>query len=253
MRKLISVIAIVLIVPMLSFAIEINEILQKWEDSTYRAERIFLEKYGDDAVRMRYEVVYKWGTDKVVKVDSPQEIVWLRNDDGCWIGNEVLYVVPIDIKDLEDIALEAAQEADNIKLKEDDDGYTLVFSTDRGSFFIKLNEDFLPVLIRRKVMKLTMEMEYKEYYEEVPEEEEVKKELKLSNKKAFPEEIAKILRRLEWFSIEKDPAAITIKGVYRNRIIHIEITPMRRDKFRRFGRYFIFSKDKQFMEDLLGQ
>lgn len=253
MKRLLSVILAGIVFWTLSFAVEVSEILQRWENSTYKAERIFLEKYGDDAVRMRYEIVYKWGTNKIVKVDSPQEIVWLRNDDGCWIGSEVLYMVPIDIKDLEDIALEAAQEASDVKLKEDNDGYTLVYSTDRGSFFIKLSKDFLPLLIRRKLMKLTMEMEYKEYYSEVPKEEEVKKEFKLSDKKAFPDEIARILRRLEWFSIEREPDSIVIKGVYRNRMISIDITPLRRGRFRRFGRYFVFSKDKEFMEDLLGQ
>jgi len=253
MRKFTGAIAIVLVLSTLSFAIEVSEILQKWENSTYKAERIFLEKYGEDAVRMRYEMVCKWSTDKIVKVDSPQEVIWLRNDDGCWIGKKVLYAVPIDIKDLEDIALEAAQEADEIKLDEDDDGYMLSFTTDRGSFFIKLNRDFLPLIIRRKLMRLTMEMEYKEYFDEVPKEEDVKKEFKISNKKAFPDEIARILRKLEWFSIEREPETIIIKGVYKNRMIYIEIAPIGRERFRRFGKYFVFSKDKEFMRDLLGQ
>ena len=253
MRKFLSVILIIGVFSVFVFAIDISEILQKWEESEYKAERLFLEKYEDEVVRMRYEVVYKWTADKLVQVDSPRKIIWFRSDYGCWMGDEVLYYIPLEIKDLEDIALEAAYEATDIKLEKVEDDYILEFSADRGNFLVKLNEDFLPILIKRELVKLTMEMEYKEYYDEVPEEEETKKEYRFSDKKAFSEEIARILKKLEWFSIEEEPNSIRIKGVYRNRIIDINIAPMRKGKFRKFGKYFIFSKDKEFMDELLGQ
>ncbi len=247
MKRILSL--LVLMLTLSVFSIDLTEAIEKLDALSYKVERVFIEKLKDESVKLRFETVYKWGENKVVFVMSPEKIIWIRKDGQYWLGKDVLLYSPVDLKDLEDIAIEELESSD-AKIKSSGEGYTITFKTDKGTFKITLDRDFRPVKIEREIMGIKMELDYKEYYDDVPSIKQVLKGLKLSDELAFPQEIGDILSMLSWFSISFEDGTIVVKGIFDGKLVSISISPKPHERFLKYGQIYINSSDEQILEEL---
>ena len=203
------------------FAITKEDIAEIWRSSQYVAYRFFVEE--SDFPKIRYEKVYKNGDDKLVFVLNPKSLVWVRTDDGCWMGNEVLYKVPSGIKDLEDVALEALEESTGATIVEGDGWYMLEYETRKGYFKVDIDEAGVPMDIYREIDGIVMKMDIKPLLEDVEDFKALLKGRKLSDKLAFPRELGNIFKIFDWFSMEEGNERIVIKGIIDGKWHEVEV------------------------------
>ncbi len=235
---------------LLSFSVSLNEIAEKLVDLNYKAERVFIEKPKAGAVKMRLETVYKWGENKIVFIMAPEEVTWVRKEDEYWLGNDVLLYSPVDLKDLEDITLEELLSAPQVAIKEEQGNHLITFVTDKGKFELVLDEDFRPLRIVRSILGIKMEMEYREYFEDLPSMEEILAKLKLSDELAFPKEIGDVLMLLDWFTLFKEDNVIHIKGIFKGTFVDISISSQPFPGSLKYGNIYIKTENKDIMKNL---
>lgn len=193
------------------FGITKEGISEIWRSSQYVAYRFFVEE--SDSPKMRYEKVYKDGDDKLVFVLNPKDLVWVRMDGDCWMGEDVLYLVPSGIKDLEDVALEALEESTSATILEGDGWYMVEYRTRKGYFKVDIDESGIPMDIYRKIDGVVMKMEINPLMEDVKDFKSLLDGRELSNKLAFPRELGDVFKIFDWFSMEGDGEKILVKGI----------------------------------------
>ncbi len=250
MRRIALFLIFIIAFSSLVVAFELDGIISTYENSEYTAKRVFIEESEIFGVKMRYETVYKWGTDKLVVVSAPSEVVWLRKDDESWMGKDgTLYRMPIILKDLSDLAFELLQAATDVEVEEELDEIFIRFTSIKGKFEIII-KDSSPYKITRELNGIKMELEYKEY-EETQGKDDILRNYTLSDRYAIPEELGVVLELLDWFVIEgKEDGVISIKGIYHGKLIDLKISLVESEGCVKVGNYCIYSDCKEFLEEL---
>ncbi len=246
MRKLITPI---LILASLAFSIMADEILQIWKESEYVSFRFFVEE--SKYPKMRYEKVYKMGEDKVVFVLNPSEIVWVREDGKCWMGDEKLYVVPSGIKDLEDVAIEALEEATDATIVEADGWYILEYSGEKGSFDVEIDEAWIPIRIARRIDGVEMKMTFEPLLEDVPSFQDLLKGREMTDELAFPEDFGRVLTLFDWFATSREGDLMKIEGIIEGKWHEVLVGFEEFEGAVRFGKIYVRS-DQEVLKLLEG-
>ena len=203
------------------FGITTRDIVKLWKSSSYVAYRFFVEE--SDSPKIRYEKVYKKGEDKLVLVLNPKKLVWVRMDGNCWMGNDVLYIVPSGIKDLEDVALEALEESTNATVVQGEGWYMIEYATKKGYFKVDIDDSGIPMDIYRKIDGIVMRMDIQPTMEDVKDFRKLLDGKELSDKLAFPEELGNIFRVFDWFSMKESGDKIEIKGIIDEKWHKVEV------------------------------
>ena len=231
-------------------ALLLASVIDTWKRAEYFATRITVELSMNP--RIRYEEVYRWGDSKFVKVFVPMEMYWYRSVDGTWSGRDTLKRLPVNILDLEDIALREVEKATPV-VEENEWGYKLEFSTEKGDFEVWLNKNGIPMRIVREFHGIEMKMIYENWDSPPPPKEFVLKDHRFSNELAFPEEVGRVLACLDWFYISKEDGVMIVKGISHGKWVEIRISGKKLKGSVKLGVFYLKTDDEDILKIVTGE
>ncbi len=235
---------ILVLLPILAF----SSVVDLWKNVQYHAYRLVVEI--SPHPKMRYEEVFRWKDRKFVRVLIPERVDWYRYGNEVWMGREVLKLVPVEVLDLEDVALRELEESSEVFVRSFKYGYVLNFKTDEGDFKVVLDPEGRPLKITRKFSNIEIKMVYEDFMDTLPSAKSVISELKLSDSKLFPEEIGKVISCLDWFYMDFSDGVLVLSGISDGKWVKIEISKKRLNGSRRFGKFYIKAPE-DFMRKIL--
>ncbi len=225
-------------------------IVDLWKNVEYHAFRITIEI--SITPKMRYEEVFRWKGSKFVRVFVPVEVSWYRSKDGTWSGRGRLKKLPINLLDLEDIALREVEKT-SPKIEEQDWGFLIKFSTSKGDFEIWLRHNGIPLKIDRKFHDIEMKMIYESWDSPPPKPDSVLKNYEFSNELAFPVEIGRALSCLDWFYISREDGMMVVKGISHGKWVELEISPRKIRGAIKIGTVYFKTSDERILKTLMGE
>jgi hypothetical protein len=122
----------------------------------YYGRRFVIEE-GPQDFSLRYEDVYRYNDMKLVVVKSPDRMMWFKNGDDYFLGNDVLVRWTVPIMDLEDLFVIALKNASPIVKEEE---VTDIAVSTGAIKFHALYKKELPLKITRNIGDVTTEMTY---------------------------------------------------------------------------------------------
>lgn len=191
-----------------------ENIVDLWKRISYHSKRVLIETGASS--RVRFEEIYKWMGNKLVFVLAPSNVIWFRTNGKCYLGESYnLRRSPIEILDLEDLALRDIEKA-NYTLVDRGDYYEIRFENN-GKYLIYLDKMGIPIKIKRDYMGTVSELifEYRELINKPPDE--ILNKISLDESEIYlPKPLMMLLQNFRFFRIQNYKGNIEIYGVMKN-------------------------------------
>ncbi|AEH51000.1 hypothetical protein [Pseudothermotoga thermarum] len=249
--------------------VQAQSYLDLFLNANYFARRTVVERGGSN--RIRVELVYKWGKDKIVQVLSPVLLIWARRFDTFVIGQpNDIRISPLEILDLEDLLIRALKQYGVSKVEKEGANYKITVEGEGENYVAIIDENGFPRKITRTSKGIVNEMVYetveplKEDFEKVASRYRINFQVESVN---LPLEIKKVLESVSWYTVSRlkigdqqvvmiianHKSGAIVKAVYSPSEVNVNVEPNEKIIIRKGEGYYVYliTQDEKTYNEIL--